>query len=147
MLIPPASIHAQHIVTNQPLVNRTAPVQRTLLPATNNLETEESITLCFTSEDSLRTQLQSPSPIDGTVLEIACAKLKPLIGQTVYPSTLAKAVFEMAFTDPTDQRLTPEQRTRNVGYLLSNLGCGEPEVVEKLFAFYYGYSFAHFANK
>lgn len=56
-------------------------------------------------------------------------------------------MFEMAFLDAEPTRLTNQQRADNMGYILSHLGRENAEVVLQLYAFYYGYSFEHFAKK
>jgi hypothetical protein len=129
-----------------PTINHNAPIHTERLPSTS-LETNESINLYFPSEGALKYALVNPTYVDSETVKHTFDKLKQFIGQPVYPSQLAKALFELAFTDPEHMRLTSKQRTDYMGYLLSNLGYGEAAVIEKLFAFYYGYSFEHFAEK
>lgn len=130
---------------NAPIFKESA-VILTPLPAAG-MPTQETITLCFPSLEILKKTLMQSPVLDEEVVKKVITKLTTLVGRDLYPSQIAHLLFELAFTDFEGVRLTPKQRTDNMAYLLRNLGCGRPEMVEKLFAFYYGYSFEHFAPK
>jgi hypothetical protein len=122
-----------------------APITRdTLLPAANGLMTTELIAIVFPSLDILQAAVTLPTHIDCHVADKVVEKLAPFIGKHLYPSQIAHHIFELAFVDAA---LSPKQRTDNIGYVFSNLGSGNAYVIEKLFAFYYGYSFEYFASK
>lgn len=137
---------SKNVTSDIPIINLHASTQLTRLPATKNLEAEETTTLLYPSFKVLQEALVYPSSIDKEVIEKIFNKLKDVVGKPLYPSQLAKLIFELAFTDEETLRLTSKQRTDNIGYALSNLGCGKSEIIEKLYAFYYAYSFEHFAS-
>jgi hypothetical protein len=129
----------------KPSFDENSIIQESELPAANGLKTRETTTLLFPTLDTLKISIKNPISIDEAVAEKALEKLKPIVGKLIYPSQLAHLLFELAFTDTEDKRLTPKQRTDNIGYVLSNLGIGNAQVIEKLYAFYYGYSFEYFS--
>lgn len=129
----------------KPSFDENAIVQETELPTAKGLKTRETVTLLFPTLDTLQSAITQPVPIDEAVVEKVIEKLTPIAGMLIYPSQLARLLFELAFTDAEVKRLTPKQRTDNIGYVLSNLGIGNAQVIEKLYAFYYGYSFQHFS--
>ncbi|MBS0627944.1 MAG: hypothetical protein JSS09_07015 [Verrucomicrobia bacterium] len=129
----------------KPSFDENAIVQESEIPAAKGLKTKETVTLLFPNLDTLRAAITYPVPIDEAVVEKVIEKLTPMVGKLIYPSELARLLFELAFTDPEVKRLTPKQRTDNIGYVLSNLGIGNAQVIEKLYAFYYGYSFQYFS--
>lgn len=126
-------------------INHSAVIMETKLPVTKGIMTKENTTIQFPMPESLKTILTYPYFVDGDIVEKLVKKLEPVINTTLYPSQIAKLIFEIAFTDPEDIRLTQKQRTDYMGCILSNLGCETPEIIEKLFAFYYAYSFEHFS--
>lgn len=128
------------------LLFRDSQVIMTPLPA-SGISTSETTTLCFPSVEILERTLMQPLALNEEVVKKVITKLTTLGGRDLYPSQIAHLLFELAFTDFEGIRLTPKQRTDNMAYILRNLGCGRPEIIEKLFAFYYGYSFEHFAPK
>lgn len=131
----------------KPSFDENAIVQESELPAAKGLKTRETVTLLFPTLDTLRTAITQPISVDEAVVEKVIEKLIPIAGKPIYPSQLSRLLFELAFTDAEIKRLTPKQRTDNIGYVLSNLGIGNAQVIEKLYAFYYGYSFQHFSAR
>jgi hypothetical protein len=121
--------------------------QKTRLAATSGIGVAESLTLRFDTREDLLETLRGPVPVDEAAVEKVADKLTPLIGQNVYPSQLAHLIFELCFTDPLFHTLSPLQIKNDVGYILNNLGSGNSKLTEHLFAFYYGYTFEHYAPK
>ena len=128
---------------NHPVIDNRAILQTTEVSCLN-WEPEESITILFPTFESLQTALSSPKCINEDVAKKVTNKLENIVGQRLYPSQLTRLLFELAFLDKT---LTVEERTQNMGYLLSNLACGNSVLLEKLYAFYYAFSFEHFLPK
>jgi hypothetical protein len=128
------------------IIDTHAPTHSSRLPATEIIA-EESITLLIPSLKELKLLIASPTVLDAATLEKISSKLEVIIGKPMYPSQISRLLFELAFTDPEEIRLTAVERTRYMGYILSNLGCGKAELIEKIFAFYYGYSFEYFSER
>lgn len=113
------------------------------LPGAQDVSVQEDTPLIFPNKKALYNAITGPIKIDCQVANTVLAKLEPIIGVPIYPSELAKKIFEVAFTDP--HCLSPQKRTEFIGYILSNLGRQNPDTILKLYGFYYGYSFEHFA--
>lgn len=126
-------------------VNDKAQTQNVRLPATAGVYISESVTIHFNTKQDLLDTLRGPIQVDEEAVQAVANKLDSIIGQTVYPSHIAHLLFELSFTDPFLSRLGAKQRQENLGYIMSNLGEANKALTEHLFAFYYGYSFEHFA--
>lgn len=125
-------------------INQNALRQTVELPGSEGLITMETATLFFPSVSELRKALTQPIPIEAEVIEKVIKKLTPIIGASIYPSQLARLIFELAYTDVSTDSLTPQESKDNVSHILCNLGREYPNVVEKLYAFYYGFSADYF---
>lgn len=135
------SIHAAGMIDDN------AHSQNTRLAATSNVDVTESVTIRFETKDDLIESLRGPIPVNESAVNIIANKCESIIGQAVYPSQLAHLIFEVSYTDPVFHKLNILHVKNDVGYILSNLGGGNDELTEHLFAFYYGYTFEHFAPK